>query len=130
VTLLHQACDHARQFGGRQFDGTARPVAALMSMACSLAITSGAGARELSVTRSYAACKNPATVEQFEDFERREDDQGYKHLYLSTAANGECIFLRAGEILDGGDRRDRWICIKPTGGSDCYWTAASAVRLR
>ena len=73
------------------------------------AMTLSSSAAEVTVTHSYAACHNPSAVQQFEEFERKDDDQGYKQLYFSTAASGECIFLRAGEILESGEARDRWI---------------------
>src|SRR5260370_13260747 len=87
-------------------------------------------AAELEVLKSYAACKIPSTVEKFEDFERRDDDQGYKRLYLQTGASGECIFLRSGELLEGHDTKHRWDGVKPNVNSSCFWTAAAAVTRR
>jgi hypothetical protein len=66
-------------------------VIALVPIGLTLCGACGDSAAEATVRRSYAACKDPATVEQFEGFERRDDDQGYKRLYLSTAASRECI---------------------------------------
>ena len=89
-----------------------------------------ARAEEITVTRSYAACKDPATVEKFEEFERRDDDQGYKQLFFSTGATRECIFLRQGEILNGSKTRGRWTCVRPGRTGDCYWTATTALTPR
>jgi hypothetical protein len=83
------------------------------------------GAAGVKVISSYAACKDTAAVEKFEEFERRDDDQGYKKLYLETTTSGRCIFLRAGELLEAGETKGRWICIQHD--AQCYWTAASAV---
>jgi hypothetical protein len=101
-----------------------------ISLGLAAAFASAAGAAEVKVTKSYAACKNTPTVQKFEDFERRNDDQGYKQLYLQTGTSGECIFLRAGEILNSGETQGRWICVRESPGAACYWTAASAVQAR
>jgi hypothetical protein len=69
-------------------------------------------------------------VEKFEQFERNDDDQGYKRLYFQTGATRECIFLRRNEILTGGETRGRWICVKESERDNCYWTAQEAVRPR
>jgi hypothetical protein len=42
----------------------------------------------------------------FEDFERCDDDQGYNRLYFRTGASGNCMFLRSGELLQGGEAKD------------------------
>lgn len=89
-----------------------------------------ADAVELLVTKSYSACRDPATVRKFEEFERDNDDQGYKRLYVEVSVTKECIFLRSNEIVIGGENRDRWICVKESEGGNCYWTAKEAVRVR
>lgn len=96
----------------------------------SVVFASPAGAAEVLITKSYAACKDPATVEKFEQFERNDEDQGYKRLYIETAASRECIFLRRNEIFIGGETRGRWTCVKESERSTCYWTAQEAVRPR
>jgi hypothetical protein len=89
-----------------------------------------ANAAEVQVIRSYAACKTPSTVEKFEEFERRDDDQGYKQLYFQTGASRECIFLRSGELLTKGETQGRWVCVRTSDTSPCYWTAAAAIQDR
>jgi hypothetical protein len=96
----------------------------------SIVLASPVGGAEVLVNKSYAACKDPATVEKFEQFERNDDDQGYKRLYIETATSRECIFLRRNEILIGGDTRGRWMCVKESERGTCYWTAQEAVRPR
>jgi len=87
-------------------------------------------AEDVRVVKSYAACKDTATVERFEEFERRDDDQEYKKLYLSTGASRECIFLRSGEILSRGETHGRWTCVTIAPAGPCYWTATSALETR
>jgi hypothetical protein len=94
------------------------------------AVSSVAYAAELTAMRSSAACKDTSTVEQFEKFERVDDDQGYKRLYIQKGASGDCIFLNRGEILTAGETNGRWICVKESESSPCYWAAASAVKAR
>lgn len=95
-----------------------------------LAIEGVATAGEVTVAQSHAACRDTATVERFEEFERRDDDQGYKQLYLSTGASRECIFLRSNEILTAGEVRGEWACVKSSQSSPCYWTRASILSPR
>jgi hypothetical protein len=95
-----------------------------------LAAERPATAGEVTVVQSHAACKDTATVERFEEFERRDDDQGYKQLYLSTGASRECIFLRSNEILTAGEVRGEWACVKSSQSSPCYWTRASILSRR
>src|SRR4029077_13908073 len=85
-----------------------------------LAAEGAATAGEVTVVQSHAACRDTATVERFEEFERRDDDQGYKQLYLSTGASRECIFLRSNEILTAGEIRGEWACVKSSQSSPCY----------
>ncbi|MEH2530792.1 hypothetical protein V1277_002832 [Bradyrhizobium sp. AZCC 1588] len=89
-----------------------------------------ASAVEVLVIKSYAACKDAGIVERFEAFERDNDDQGYKRLYIETGISRECIFLRRNEILMSGETRDHWICIKESDRDPCYWTDQDAVRVR
>jgi hypothetical protein len=102
----------------------------LVALSGLLLAAQSSDASEVIVIKSYAACKDPLTVEKFEEFERNDDDQGYKRLFFSTGATRECIFLRTNEILTSGETRDRWICVKSTESSPCYWTASVAVRAR
>jgi hypothetical protein len=95
-----------------------------------LAAEGHATAGEVTVIQSHAACKDTATVERFEEFERRDDDQGYKQLYLSTGASGACIFLRSNEILRAGEVRGEWTCVMSSESSLCYWTRASILAPR
>src|SRR3954447_2835831 len=83
---------------------------------CALTVLSSGVAHsaphEIDVIKSYAACKDPSNVQKFEDFERDDDDQGYKKLWLSTSLSGECIFLRAREIvLTLDETNGRFTCI-------------------
>lgn len=95
-----------------------------------LAAEDPATAGEVTVIQSHAACKDTATVERFEEFERRDDDQGYKKLWLSTGTSRECIFLRSNEILTAGEVRGEWACVKSSRSGPCYWTRASALSPR
>ena len=85
---------------------------------------------ELNVIKSYAACKDTANVERFEEFERKDDDAGYKRLYFTTGASRECIFLRKGEILTGGEVQANWACVKVPESDTCYWTRPAALEAR
>jgi hypothetical protein len=85
-------------------------------------------AAEVTVRASHAACKSTANVERFEEFERKDDDAGYKQLYLSTGATGECVFLRAGEIIFDGPGKGDWACVKLSGTGECYWTRPSVIK--
>jgi hypothetical protein len=107
-----------------------RVTSSVAGLIAALACFSPAGGTEVLITKSYAACKDPALVERFEEFERNDDDQGYKRLYFETGATRECIFLRYNEVLVGGETRGRWICIKESERDSCYWTAKEAVRPR
>ena len=51
-------------------------IQALISVGIVLGLGAAASADRVTVVRSYAACKDRSIVEQFEDFERRADDQG------------------------------------------------------
>jgi hypothetical protein len=95
-----------------------------------LAAEGPATAGEVTVIQSHAACKDTATVERFEEFERRDDDQGYKKLWLSTGTSRECIFLRSNEILTADEVRGEWACVKSLESSRCYWTRASILSPR
>ncbi|MBA7475865.1 hypothetical protein ACVIJ6_000032 [Bradyrhizobium sp. USDA 4369] len=107
-----------------------RLTASIAVLTSALVCHGPARAAEVIVTKAYAACKDPATVEKFEEFERNDNDQGYKRLYFETGATRECIFLRSNEILSVGETRGRWICIKESERASCYWTAQEAVRPR
>lgn len=103
----------------------------LVTIACGLLATEGnAVAGEITVIQSHAACKDTATVERFEEYERRDDDQGYKQLYLSTGVSRACIFLRSNEILQTGEVRGEWACVKESESGPCYWTRASILGQR
>jgi hypothetical protein len=86
-----------------------------------------ADAGEVRVASSHAACRSTANVERFEQFERADDDSGYKQLYLSTGATRECIFLRAGETIFDGPNKGGWACVKLSDAGDCYWTRPSVL---
>lgn len=94
------------------------------------ALEGRAAAGEVTVIKSHAACKDTATVERFEEFERRDDDQGYKQLYFTTGASKACIFLRSNEILTAGEVRGEWACVKGSESGPCYWTRASVLAPR
>jgi hypothetical protein len=110
---------------GQLFIGFALTIAWVL-LAAEGPVTAG----EVTVIQSHAACKDTATVERFEEFERRDDDQGYKKLWLSTGASRECIFLRSNEILTAGESRGEWACVKGSESSQCYWTRASILAPR
>jgi hypothetical protein len=87
---------------------------------------------ELVVVRSHAACKDTTVVEQFDKFEKDDDDQNYKKLYIDKGATRECIFLTPGEILrEGAALNGPWVCVKELyAAAECYWTPAAAVKRR
>lgn len=106
-------------------------IASMLAASLSVgATTDFVKAAEVTVVSSHAACKDTSTVEQFEAFERNDDDQGYKRLFFQKGASKDCIFLRSGEILVAGETKDRWVCVKESESSPCYWTAGVAVEAR
>src|SRR5438477_12466482 len=76
-------------------------------------LVKAAQAAEAQVINSSAACKSPSTAERLEVLERRNDDQAYKQLYLRTS-----------------ESRGKWVCVRSSETSPCFWTPAKAIQDR
>jgi hypothetical protein len=85
-------------------------------------------AAQAAVTKSIIlACKDEADLRTAVKLRTGADRKASAEFETGKVANGSCIIVPRNSIVGVDQRKPPLICIRQTGGLDCYWTIISAI---
>jgi hypothetical protein len=73
------------------------------------------------------ACKEPADLLTAAKLRNGGDRKAAGDFEASKKANGSCIEVARNAVVGIDERKPPLVCIRQTGGLDCYWTILSAI---
>ena len=86
-----------------------------------------AGKAQATLPYPVMGCKSRDTFDQWVDMFRRADPASEAKVVAQGMRTKDCAALRDGPVdIDQAD--DSYLCVRPTGHTDCYWTLRASVR--
>lgn len=73
------------------------------------------------------ACKEPADLLTAAKLRNGGDRKAAGEFEASKKANGSCVEVARNAVVGIDERKPPLVCIRQTGGLDCYWTIMSAI---
>jgi len=99
--------------------------AAVLAAAIMMAVPLKAQA---AVTKSILlACKEEADLRMAAKLRTGGDRKASVDFETGKIKDGACLLMPRDSIVGIDQRKPPFICIRPSGGFDCYWTISSAV---
>lgn len=84
-------------------------------------------AQAASVSAPITACKAQADSKKLFELISKNDAAGLDKFKTSKTATGDCSFLSKGMAVSIDKKDGQFLCVRPTGGLDCVWTAAVTI---
>ncbi len=79
------------------------------------------------VIRPIVGCKAEADSKKVVDFVAKKDDPGLNKFTEPKLASRDCFSLLKSMAVDVDKKDGQFLCVRPTGGFDCYWTVDAAI---
>jgi len=73
------------------------------------------------------ACKEEADLRMAAKLRTGGDRKAANEFEAGKKASGSCIELQRNTVVGIDQRKPPLVCIRQTGGLDCYWTVGSAI---
>jgi hypothetical protein len=96
-------------------------------MAVALALAAPAAAQAATVANPIVGCKAESDSKKVLEFIAKNDATGLEKFKTSKIAGGDCSSLSKGMSVAIDKKDGQFLCVRPTGGFDCFWTAAVAI---
>ena len=96
-------------------------------MAALLILSGAAAAHAATVANPIVGCKLEANSEKVLEFIAKNDAAGLEKFKTPKIAAGDCSSLSKGMSVAIDKKDGQFLCVRPTGGFDCFWTAAVAI---
>jgi len=93
----------------------------------SLALLLPTAAQAASVAAPITACKAEADSKKVFEFISKNDASGLDKFKTSKVTAGDCSSLSKGMAVTIDKKDGQFLCVRPTGGLDCFWTAAVTI---
>ncbi|WOJ89687.1 hypothetical protein RZS28_18210 [Methylocapsa polymorpha] len=93
----------------------------------SLALLLPTAALAASVAAPITACKDEADSKKVFEFISKNDASGLDKFKTSKVAAGDCSSLSKGMAVTIDKKDGQYMCVRPTGGLDCFWAAAVTI---
>jgi hypothetical protein len=92
-----------------------------------LALSLPATAQAASVVKPVVACKAEPDAKKILEFIAKNDNSGLEKFRTSKVATGDCSSLSKGMAVTIDKRDGQFVCVRPTGGLDCFWVSDVAI---
>ena len=79
------------------------------------------------VAAPNTACRAEAELKKILEFNAKKDDGGREKFAAAKIASGDCTRLFRGMPVSVDKQDGPLLCVRETGGLDCYWAVADAV---
>ena len=96
-------------------------------MAALLALAAPVAAHAATVANSIVGCKAQADSRKALELIAKNDAAGLEKFKAFKIAGGDCSSLSKGMSVVVDKKDGQFLCVRPTGGLDCFWTAAVAI---
>jgi hypothetical protein len=84
-------------------------------------------AQAASVATPIVACKAEADSKKVFEFISKNDTSGLDKFKTSKIPTGDCSSLSKGMAVTIDKKDGQFLCVRPTGGLDCVWTASVTI---
>jgi hypothetical protein len=92
-----------------------------------LALALPASAQAANVANSIVGCKAKAGTQTVAEFMAKNDNAGLEKLKTAKIKAGDCSFLSKGMAITIDKKDGQYLCVRPSGGLDCFWAPAIAI---
>ena len=92
-----------------------------------LALAFPAVAQAASVVNSITGCKAEADTQKLAEFMAKNDNAGLEKFKTAKIKAGDCSFLSKGMAITIDKKDGQFLCVRPSGGLDCFWAPAVAI---
>lgn len=84
-------------------------------------------ANAASVIKPIVGCRAEPDSKKVADFIAKNDNGGLDKFSAPKLASRDCFSLLKGMAVDVDKKDGQLLCVRPTGGFDCYWTIDAAI---
>jgi hypothetical protein len=84
-------------------------------------------AQAASVTKPIVACKAEPDAKKLLEFIANNNNSGLDKFRMFKVKTGDCSSLSKGMAVTIDKRDGQFMCVRPTGGLDCFWVSAVAI---
>jgi hypothetical protein len=92
-----------------------------------LVLLASATAEAAAIKASVLACKDEAVLKAVSQLRSKGDTKASAAFEGSKLSGGDCVRLAQSASVSIDSRKPPLVCIRLSGGLDCYWTISSAV---
>jgi hypothetical protein len=92
-----------------------------------LALAFPASAQAASVVNSITGCKPEADTQKLAEFMAKNGSSGLEKFKTAKIKAGDCSFLSKGMAITIDKKDGQFLCVRPSGGLDCFWAPAVAI---
>jgi len=90
-------------------------------------LAAAATADAATVAAPNIACRAEADSKKILEFDAKKDDGGREKFAAAKIASGDCTRLFRGMPVSVDKQDGPLLCVRETGGLDCYWAVADAI---